>query len=208
MNCGVTVAEVPIDMGASWIHGSHSNPLTKLAQEFNLPFVSGGVMSDIYFADGKPSKSDYELVGEMSNVYESIQEHMEAAYYKLKSKDMKKSCETSMQDLWDDAVKSLKISSKYLNPSKKEGQLIQWFKSSTEQYEAADYSNLSCHSFDAASEFSGGDASILGGYGLLINKLSEGLNVLTKHRVIAIDYSKKKSKSLAKMAKASLVKNA
>jgi lysine-specific histone demethylase 1 len=177
-------------MGAAWIHGCRSNPLTKLAKDFKLPFADSGSKMERFFADGTPMKSIYELVETVGEIHENIESTTQFLYHKLKSSNMQQSNQTSMQQLSNEAIEILKIPAEKLDPKQYSMQLLQYYQSGTEQYEGADYKDLSCHNIDLHSDYSGGDAAILGGYGVLIEKLSEGLNIKKNRLVTSIDYSK------------------
>jgi hypothetical protein len=175
-------------MGGAWIHGAKQNPLTKLAMDFKLEFVPGGKSADLFLYDGTPIDESSTLQKEVKKCYSSLLSHMQTSYLEQK-KNLEKSFQISMQDLWDQALKELQVPKKYLDPKSPYCQLLQYYQSSREQYEAADFSNLSSHILDAYSHLSGGDLQILGGYGKLLENLTKGLDILTNHKVVSIDYS-------------------
>ncbi len=55
-------------------------------------------------------------------------------------------------------------------------QILNFFKSSLEQFEAANFSELAWNHSENYKKFAGGDASLEGGYMKFVEKLADGLD--------------------------------
>lgn len=161
---------VPVDMGASWIHGVKDNPLTELANRFNATRVPTNYDDmALYDADGRElsdaesDKIDRDFENMMENVYE-LQEELEG-------------------DI------SLQVA---INRSAKSTRNLTYSINTTIEHEyGADVSDLSLFEWDQDGEQSGGDVIFPKGYEQLVNGLAKGLDIRTKTRVESIDYNDK-----------------
>lgn len=161
---------VPVDMGASWIHGVKDNPLTELANRFNATRISTNYDDmALYDADGRElsdaesDKIDRDFENMMENVYE-LQEELEG--------------DISLQAAINRSAKSTRNLTYSINTT-------------IEHEYGADVSDLSLFEWDQDGEQSGGDVIFPKGYEQLVNGLAKGLDIRTKTRVESIDYNDK-----------------
>ncbi len=159
---------LPLDMGASWIHGITGNPISKLADRFGAVRVHTEYDSIIrYDADGRPIQ-DAES-GKIDRDFEAM---MKKVY-------------TLQEELENDISLQAAIS----RSAKPTRNLTYAINTTIEHEYAADASDLSLFEWDQEDEeLSGGDVLFPQGYEQLVNGLAEGLDVRTGARVEAIDY--------------------
>lgn len=160
---------LPLDMGASWIHGVKSNPITKLADRFNAQRIATDYDDMIvYDADGhalsdaQSDKIDSDFEKMMEQVYE-LQEELES--------------DISLQAAIERSAKNTRNLTYAVNTT-------------IEHEYAADVSDLSLFEWDQDQEEApGGDVIFPKGYVQLVNGLAQGLDIRTGARVETIDYS-------------------
>ncbi len=142
---------VPLELGAGWIHGSDGNPLTKLAEEFDVPLL--GTDPDkmvIYGADG--SEVDDDTVDEL---------------------------EAALEDLdFDEATVGETITAALEDLDPDDARIGRYLATSIiEHEEAADIDSLSPASLEAGEEFDGEDKVMPGGYIGILAPLADGIDV-------------------------------
>ncbi len=93
---------VPLDLGASWIHGVNGNPITKLAKQFGVKTVPTDDENSIMFnADGS-EYSDVEWE-ETESLFEEIYEEVALMQEETES-------DTSLQDAFDAVLSEYDLS--------------------------------------------------------------------------------------------------
>jgi monoamine oxidase len=164
---------LPLDMGASWIHGIKGNPLTKLADQVGAKRVVtdyGNITR--YNSDGRKfSTSDSE---EIDSILETLEELI-----------------AEWQEDFDNDVSLRNAIQSYLESEdlSKETLRKAWYAVNTaiEHEYAADAGDLSLYWFDDAGDYSGDDVIFPGGYGQLTESLAGGLDVRLGHIVLRVE---------------------
>lgn len=158
--------DLPVDLGASWIHGVKGNPLTHLAHEAGLTLTptsydSGATLRDGAEAQDLPDPFDL----------------MEAAQDAARDADADQSLRDTVVALpeWRKLTKAGRA------------RLRQAIYRVTELEYAADWGDLSARHFDAGEEFDGGDALILSGYDGLAHHAARGLDIRLSSRVVRLE---------------------
>ena len=165
-----------IDLGAAWIHGdSPDNPLITLAKKYELNTlatnwdetwfyqVHGGVIGD----------EDFERIIEKADqLVSSIHRAQENARNN-------ESIEETVNRLLNSLDEPVLI---------KRG-VRWWLSSEIEGVSATNYKNLSLRYWDEDEAFEGDDLLIAEGYGALVKRMAEGINIQLNHTVQAITHT-------------------
>jgi monoamine oxidase len=164
----------PLDLGASWIHGSKGNPLTELAKEFKvktLPTDYDALL--IYTPQGKPLTDDEQdkLTTRFEALLEAVDEAREEA-----EEDM------SLQAAFDHALTGQNLS------LRQKLELNYAINTLIEHEYAADVADLSLFYWDEGDDFAGGDVLFPGGYDQIIKGLAKGLEIKLEHVVQKVEY--------------------
>jgi monoamine oxidase len=165
---------LPLDLGASWIHGITGNPITKLAKEFNANTAPTDYENGILFdGDGSEvSDSDY---AEIEDLFESIYEEV-AAMQEDTDDDM------SLQQAFDEALAERDLSEDELRK-------LQFYAHQETALEyGADPADLSLWEWDQDEVFDGKDAVFPNGYSQITNGLAQGLDIRLNEKVTRISY--------------------
>ena len=165
---------VPLDLGASWIHGVNGNPITKLAKQFSVQTaVTDYDNALLYDFDGR-EMSDAEYA-EIEDLFESI--YAEVA-------DMQENTDDDMplQQAFDEALSSRSLSPEEL---RRFGFYVQQVTSL--EY-GADPVDLSLWEWDQDEEFGGEDVVFPNGYNQITDGLAKGLDNRLGVKVTAVSY--------------------
>ena len=165
---------LPLDLGASWIHGITGNPITKLAKEFNANTAPTDYENGILFdGDGSEvSDSDY---AEIEDLFESIYEEV-AAMQEDTDDDM------SLQQAFDEALAERDLSEDELRT-------LQFYAHQETALEyGADPADLSLWEWDQDEVFDGKDVVFPNGYSQITNGLAQGLDIRLNEKVTRISY--------------------
>jgi monoamine oxidase len=168
-------SDMPLDLGATWIHGISKNPLTTIAKNINATQIETFYDKAIsYNTDGN------ELTTAEYTLLEEIEDDIFTALETYQSKnDESKSI--------SEVIASLK--SKY-SPSSQEYKFINFVLSAQiEQEYSGSVDNLSAMYFDDAKEFEGGDKLFADGFHIVTKYLAQDLTIKLNHTVKEIDYS-------------------
>lgn len=166
---------IPIDLGASWIHGINNNPITKLAKDWQIKLLR----TDYY------NLQLFDLMGKMISDQE-----FEQAYsrYETIIKKAKSYSENLDRDISLATALQKVLNQTQLSPQQKI--LMSWLINTeivTEQ--AEDPANLSVWEFDEDESFPGDDYLFPGGYDQIIQKLAQGIEIKLNHVVQEISYN-------------------
>lgn len=163
----------PLDLGASWIHGTQGNPVTDLAREAGARMVSTSYDSTITFnTSGQPvSKAERARLDSLT-------------------KRMNKALKAGQQADKDASVRSTVTQGMgYAQMSAEDKRYTDFLINSTiEQEWAGAATALSTYWHDASKGFKGGDVLFPEGYSALIEHLAEGLDVRLGHAVSSINW--------------------
>jgi monoamine oxidase len=165
---------VPLDLGASWIHGVNGNPITKLAKEFGVKTVPTDDENSIMFnADGS-EYSDVEWE-ETESLFEEIYE--EVALMQEETEN-----DTSLQDAFDAVLSEYDLSDEQMR------RLNYYAYLGTSLEYGADMNDLSLWEWDQDEEFGGEEVIFPGGYNQITNGLAKGLDIRLETVVKTIRY--------------------
>ena len=170
------IGDISVDMGASWIHGdSQLNPLMKLVDKYNLKIAATNWDQTWLYGERGVVIEDKEY-----NTIERKANHVIQKIYALQESS---SADKSMQIAIDKLISEIRAPSLIKNG-------VKWLLSVDIEGEyAADYKDLSLWYWDEGEGFEGNDIFLLDGYGNLINKMTEGVNIEYKIKVDKIKYS-------------------
>lgn len=163
----------PLDLGASWIHGSEGNPITTLSEDFNVKTVTTSNESGITYTSQRKvltSETENKINNRLKTVLETLRQ------------DRQSQPDTSLQARIDQVLSRQKLS---------EQELIELNYAITSQIEnsyAADTSDLSFLNWDAADRFPGEELVFLGGYDQIIEKIAQDLEIQRQQIVQKIEY--------------------
>lgn len=165
---------VPLDLGASWIHGVNGNPITKLAKQFGVKTVPTDDENSIMFnADGS-EYSDVEWE-ETESLFEEIYE--EVALMQEETEN-----DTSLQDAFDAVLSEYDLSDEQMR------RLNYYAYLGTSLEYGADMNDLSLWEWDQDEEFGGEEVIFPGGYNQITNGLAKGLDIRLETVVKTIRY--------------------
>lgn len=156
--------ELPLDLGATWIHGTRGNPLTALADEIEARRIGTRYeRSRAWGTDGRP----------LDDGTQARLEHLSTQLRSRLKRAQRADEDRSVRSVADEVLASL-------GRSAQARQLIDFILSSTlEQEYGGSAEELSAHWHDAADEFGGGDALFARGFGLITRHLAQGLQIHT-----------------------------
>jgi len=161
---------VPMDMGASWIHGPQGNPITALAVQAKAKtFVTNDDSLD-YFNHKGQEVSTAQFAKD------------EAAYYA-----MLQQIETLAEGLPADI--SVQEAIQRINPQHLRNLAMQYRLTAYMEFDSGGtIEKLSAQYWNSDELFPGDDVLFPNGYDAVTNLLAQGLNIRTKHIVTGIEY--------------------
>lgn len=178
-------SDIPVDLGASWIHGVNGNPLFEIAQKMNIkmdvtdnPSLTSENCFDIYDEDGK--EFDSEVEKKVRHKFEEM------------SRVGRKLLEEGGNDLPLEYVLAMNGEEERMSP--KEWKLLNWMKSGIEGWENTNLSNLSArgHFWENENQFTGGDGFVVDGFHKIIDFLAKPLlkehKILLSQEVLSVEY--------------------
>lgn len=171
--------DIPLDMGATWIHGIKGNPITKLANEISAKrLITSYSKTATYATEGKI----------LSKAEERHLEHLSKRVF-----EMIRRVQDSDEDLSiADAIKPLL---KEKNNSVEVMRLINFISSGQiEQEYAGSINELSAHWYDGAKSFEGDDILFAEGFKIIIDYLAKETNIELNQVVNEIDWQGSKVK--------------
>ena len=166
---------IPLDLGASWIHGISGNPLYDLAQQNN-------VSTHVWNLD---DVALYNTDGETNADLESRMDSLNTLIEDLASEDR------FIDRSFDEVIQILKAEDELSAYSDEEINFI--ISAFYENEYAGSSSTLSTSSLNVGGVFPGNEVIFPNGYDQLTTILAHGVNVLTNQKVTEIDYRSAKS---------------
>jgi len=165
---------VPIDMGASWIHGaSDDNPITELAERAGAETIDTDYDNVVVF-DHDGSEVDDDELEELDGAYqELLEEAAEAA-------------EALEQDVSMEALLQEMLTDEELDDDEERG--LSWCIASQEVEAAADFDELGVFGMGEGDDFDGEDALFPNGYAAIPEALARPLDVRLSHPVSRIEH--------------------
>jgi monoamine oxidase len=165
---------LPLDMGASWIHGVRGNPLTDLVQQYGIRTLPSDADNiNVYAADGEVVND--RTLSEMESAFEELLDELDS-YRETLDEDMTVGAAIRyvLED-WD--------------VSDEERHVIMALVNTNIEHEyAADVDDLSLWWWDDDSELAGGDVLFPDGYGQIFERLADGLDIRLGHGVQSVTY--------------------
>ncbi|WP_020397170.1 flavin monoamine oxidase family protein [Thiolinea disciformis] len=170
-----TWPDIPLDLGASWIHGQHKNPITDLAKAAQAQRVVTSYDSAALYIDPRLSKL-------------GVKSANEAAIAKLVTQALNQANQLE-QDI---SVKAAvdRVLTKPVSPSY-QAQLDFYLNSKFEQEYSGSIATLSAQTMEDGKSFTGTDALFLQGYEQITNYLAQGLNIQLGQTVTKVAYGAK-----------------
>lgn len=176
--------ELPLDLGASWIHGVKGNPLTSLADSIQARRIATSYDSAIvYDVDGDPL--DDEAEESLEEIREQLFDRIEKAQDRDTDASVLNVAETLLADLDDEDPKTQRYINFVLS-----GNIEQEYAGSAEE--------LSAHWYDSAKHYPGKDALFPGGFHVITKHLSQGLRIETGQEVQEIHWQETPLRIVAK----------
>jgi monoamine oxidase len=165
---------LPLDLGASWIHGVKSNPVTRLAQQFGVQTLPSDYDNAIlYDFDGRRmSDSEY---AEMEELFESI-------YSEVEQMQENTDDDMSLQRAFDHVISSRKLSTEELR------RFNFYVLQETSLEYGADPADLSLWEWDQDEDLGGHDVVFPKGYNQITDALAKGLDIRLGVKVTGVSY--------------------
>jgi monoamine oxidase len=165
---------VPVDLGASWIHGTEGNPLTDLADQYGLERVVTDY-DDIRVFDGDGHLLNAAQYDDMEARFTDV---MDAVYEQQEEVET----DTDLGSVFEDAVEDADFSSI-------DAHRVRYLATVSIEHEfAADVDALSLWNWDEGSGFEGDDVIFPGGYGVIFDALARDLDIRLNQVVQTIRY--------------------
>lgn len=156
---------LPMELGASWIHGLRRNPLRALARELGSPlFETDYDDKSLFAADGRRLSA-----GEQRALYRGLDRALDESYSLRGDRQADELPDISLAEA---------LSSYLAGLSAPEQTALRFALIGELEHEyGVDLSSLSLYSWDEGDAFGGPDALWLGGYDALPRALAEGLDL-------------------------------
>ena len=163
---------VPIDLGASWIHGVDGNPVTKLCQANGIQTRATSYADALLF-DRDGSRLQAGALREVMQGFRELRGLAErAATWSWRDMSVGDAIEVAMKDEQLDGD---------------ELRLVGWYRALLEAISGADLRTLSSWYGSDDEAFGGGDRLFPGGYDQVVGVLARGLDVKLKHVVDTVE---------------------
>ncbi|MDX1928004.1 MAG: FAD-dependent oxidoreductase [Pirellulaceae bacterium] len=168
--------ELPVDLGASWIHGVEGNPLMELAQKARAKTLTTSYdKSILYNTNGEELTEDEERL--LDRLRKQFRSAIKAAQKRDEDQSIRQVTKQLASRLKDDpqAVRFLNF-------------LV---SSEVEQEYAGSDDRLSSHWYDSAEAFDGDDVLFADGYRVIVEWLARNLTIKTGELVSEIHWQGK-----------------
>lgn len=170
---------VPVELGATWVHGVEDNPLMELVQQLHLKTL----MTDyeehwLYNTKGKLVKDgdQEELDDQLDDVLEELDQLRE-------DMDAGEEADLSLEDALEVVLAHWKLA-----PARR--QLLDYAIAAEIEHEyAANCREMSCIYWDAGEVFEGDDCYLPEGFDQLVDHLASGLDIRLNHIVQRVEYT-------------------
>lgn len=166
--------DMPVDLGATWIHGAKDNPLSALADRIGAKRLTTRYADTItYNTSGKP------LDSAASRQLERWEARISKALSAAEDADDDQSVQAAVEKAlnWNSLPESGRQQVRFL------------LNSTLEQEYAGGIHELSAHWHDAADAFRGDDTLFAEGYQVIVRHLANGLDVQLQHVVQQVTWS-------------------
>lgn len=165
---------MPLDLGASWIHGTRSNPIADIADQLDAMLIATN-NEDLQRFDytGRPLSSDLDdrVDALLERYFERAREHADD-----------QNSDVSLQTALEAVLRKEPLNAQDLR-------LLNYAINTVFEHEyAADSNDLSMWHFDDQKELSGGDAIFRQGYRVIVDFLAQTLDIRLNHPVQRVVY--------------------
>lgn len=167
-------ADAPMDMGASWIHGTQGNPISALAREAGARVVTTSYDSSVCHATDGNALDDAGQA-RMAQLGKKLNRCLHAAQEEEKDQSIQT------------AVLPLLNGGRSAPGERNEVEFL--LNSTIEQEYGGSISELSVHWYDDDASFPGGDALFPGGYQAIPEFLARGVNVVLGETVNRVEWN-------------------
>lgn len=165
---------IPLDLGASWIHGIKGNPLTELARQFQVKTTPTDYDNIITYNAVGRALSDAE--------WDKLERNLAAILEESAKTGENLEQDMSLGEALDEAIADLKL-------AEEEQRWLYYAVNTTIEHEfAADAAKLSLFNWDEGKVFEGGDVILPDGYDQILDGLAQGLDIRLSHLVSQIEY--------------------
>jgi monoamine oxidase len=172
---------IPLELGAAWIHGIDQNPIAAFARRLNIRTVTTDLDSQrIYDQQGK-----LLLETELETAKTQFQKLLQALNQTQKALQQREAQAYSLEQGIDTAIDRMKLSDREL-------QVVNYLiRLDIENEYATETSNLSLESWNQSdpSDFDGDEVILPGGYDQIVTELAKGLQIKLNHVVKKIEYT-------------------
>jgi monoamine oxidase len=166
-------ADAPLDLGATWIHGTTGNPLSAIARSIPATLLQTSYERSVAYGP------------QGSHLSANQEEHLDAlaeAFTKALHKAQKRDADQSVQTVADAWAASARLSAE-------DQDLLRFvLRGRYETEYAGDASALSAHWYDDARAFAGEDALFAKGFGVLAEHLGRDLHIESSQVVRHVDW--------------------
>lgn len=174
---------IPIDLGASWIHGVVNNPLAKFAQQAHIHLMETDIIHNVLLFDDNYRPLPIQSSEIIENTFQEV---LDAAnlYAKKSARDL-----------------SLLDAIKKLAPEKMQDSLFCWRMMFYSNYTGAPLNHLSARSTDQEVMLEGGHQLVVGGYQKILQQLLGNYEISFNAVVKKINYEKNKVELFSSLGK-------
>lgn len=176
-----TWEDLPVDLGATWIHGTTGNPMTTLAKKIDakLRFTSYN-RSQIYNDGGQPISTRQE------RRLEELKKEMMKIIRRAQDYDTDASIRETVRPLLE-----------RFEEGSEERRFIEFlFQSEFETEYSGSVDDISTYWYDSDKEYQGGDAWFEQGYRVIVDHLAKGLRIELGQVVTEVHWQEKGSSSV------------
>ncbi|WP_049768821.1 flavin monoamine oxidase family protein [Roseiflexus castenholzii] len=166
---------MPLDLGASWIHGTQGNPIATIADQLNATLIAT-TYDDVQRFDptGNPLTN---------NLNDRIDALLERSFARARAHAEEQNSDISLQAALEAVLDQEPLDAHDLR-------LLNYAINTVFEHEyAADSSQLSMRHFDHQKELNGGDAIFGRGYRVIIDFLAHNLDIRSGHIVQRVAYA-------------------
>lgn len=153
----------PVDMGASWIHGVEGNPITTLANTYNIKYVE----------TDSSRRVAYDTNGRMLGVDET--DEVLTNLQTLQTEITKRRTQQKSDEPLSEAIAAV-MSGSHMTPQAR-NRFLYAVRTEIENEFGTDAANLSLFHFDTREHLPGEDGVFPGGYAELIRAMAKGLDI-------------------------------
>ena len=156
--------EVPVDLGASWVHGVDGNPITRIAAENGIELSPTDYdNASVHFRGGAETRATAD--GLVSGFWAMARRRPNAP----------------LRAVFERYAASL---------AERDRHYLAYVLNTVVEHElGADLADVSFRSIYGGEDFAGDDAVFAAGYHQVVDRLAEGLDIRLEHPVTQIDYA-------------------